>query len=63
MLDVNGRSADGIFGYPDNLKFRSCMTLSMAATPDNTLFKDVLRKYFDGQPDQLTLAILGQQSF
>ena len=60
VLDVEGRSAEEIFGYPDYLKFRSCMTLFSAAT-DNTLFNDALLKYFDGQPDQLTLGILAQQ--
>ena len=62
LLDVNGRSAEEIFGYPDYLKFRSCMTLFSAATTDNTLFKAALHKYFDGQPDQSTLDILAQQS-
>lgn len=57
VLDVNGRNADEIFGYPDNLKFRSCMTLFSAAT-DHTLFNDALHKYFDGQPDQLTIQVL-----
>lgn len=62
VLDVNGRSAEEIFGYPDYLKFRSCMTLFMTATTDNTLFKNALHKYFDGKPDQSTLDILAQQS-
>lgn len=62
VLNVEGRSADEIFGYPDNLKFRSCMTLFMSATIDNNLFKNALLKYFDGKPDQLTLDILAQQS-
>ena len=61
VLDVNGRSAEEIFGYPDYLKFRSCMTLFMSATTDNTLFKAALLKYFDGKPDQLTLDLLVQQ--
>jgi uncharacterized protein (DUF1810 family) len=60
VLDVNGRSAEEIFPYPDNLKFRSCMTLFLTAATDNALFKDALLKYFDGQPDQLTLDILSQ---
>lgn len=60
VLDVNGRSAEEIFGYPDYLKFRSCMTLFMAAATDNALFKDALLKYFDGQHDQMTLDILAQ---
>lgn len=62
VLDVNGRSTEQIFGYPDNFKFRSCMTLFKAATTDNALFKNALLKYFDGQPDQLTMDILAQQS-
>lgn len=58
VLNVERRSADEIFPYPDNLKFRSCMTLFMTATTDNTLFKAALLKYFDGKPDQMTLDIL-----
>jgi uncharacterized protein (DUF1810 family) len=61
VLDVNGRSADEIFSYPDNLKFRSCMTLFLTVAPDNTLFKDALFKYFDDKPDQMSLDILAQQ--
>ncbi|MDR4465066.1 MAG: DUF1810 domain-containing protein [Nitrospira sp.] len=62
VVDVNGRSAEEIFGYPDHLKFGSCMTLFMAAITDSTLFKHALLKYFDGKPDQSTLDILSQQS-
>ncbi len=62
VLDVNGRSADEIFPYPDNLKFRSCMTLFLTASTDNTLFKNALHKYFNGMSDQMTLDILAQQS-
>jgi uncharacterized protein (DUF1810 family) len=61
VLDVNGRSAEEIFGYPDKLKFRSCITLFLTAATDNIIFKDALLKYFDGKPDQLTLDILAQQ--
>ena len=62
VLDVNGRSAEEIFGYPDHLKFRSCMTLFLATDTDNTLFNHALLKYFDGKPDQLTLDILAQHN-
>ncbi|HBH81502.1 MAG TPA: DUF1810 domain-containing protein [Nitrospira sp.] len=62
VLNVEGRSAEEIFGYPDNLKFRSCMTLFMSAATDNTRFNDALEKYFDGQPDQKTLEILAQHT-
>jgi len=61
--NVESRSADEIFPYPDNLKFQSCMTLFLTAASDSTLFKDALLKYFDGKPDQMTLDILAQQSF
>lgn len=61
VLDVDGRSAEEIFGYPDHLKFRSCMTLFMTATTDNKIFKDALLKYFDGKPDTLTLDLLAHR--
>ena len=61
VLNVEDRSAEEIFGYPDHLKFRSCMTLFLTAATDNTIFNDALLKYFDGKPDQLTLDILARQ--
>lgn len=62
VLNVEGRSAEEIFPYPDNLKFRSCMTLFMTAAADNALFKNALLKYFDGQPDQLTIQVLARHN-
>jgi uncharacterized protein (DUF1810 family) len=53
--EVEGKSADDIFGYPDDLKFRSSMTLFAEVSPDNPVFVDALDKYFGGEPDQLTL--------
>ena len=58
---MDGHSAEQIFGYPDNLKLWSCLTLFMAATTDNKVFKDALLKYFEGKPDTLTLDILTHQ--
>jgi uncharacterized protein (DUF1810 family) len=58
VINVEGRSIEQIFYYPDNLKFRSSMTLFMNSTTDNQIFKDALQKYFEGKPDQLTLGIL-----
>ncbi len=52
---VETKSADDIFGYPDDLKFRSSMTLFAEVSPDNPVFVDALDKYFGGEPDQLTL--------
>lgn len=52
---VAGRSIDEVLGYPDDLKFRSSMTLFAHATSDNQVFMDALRKYFAGEFDRLTL--------
>lgn len=56
---IEGRSVDQIFGYPDNLKFRSCMTLFQLAEPEDGEFGRALEKYFDGMADDLTLEKLG----
>ena len=53
---VEGRSIQQIFGYPDDLKFRSSMTLFAAVTSENKVFKDALQKYFAGKGDPLTIA-------
>jgi uncharacterized protein (DUF1810 family) len=52
---VEGHSIDQIFGYPDNLKFRSSMTLFSCVEPDSDVFVTALQKYFGGQPDRVTL--------
>jgi uncharacterized protein (DUF1810 family) len=58
VINLEGLTAEQIFGYTDSLKFRSSMTLFMHATKDNKIFKDAILKYFEGNPDQLTLSIL-----
>ncbi|THD77120.1 MAG: DUF1810 domain-containing protein [Phenylobacterium sp.] len=55
---VEGRSAHQVFGSPDDLKFRSSMTLFREAAPDEPAFATALRKYFDGEADPRTLEIL-----
>jgi uncharacterized protein (DUF1810 family) len=55
---VEGRPIEGIFGYPDDLKLRSSMTLFAHAAPDNRVFTDALQKYFSGEFDPATLARL-----
>ncbi len=52
---VEKRSIEQILGCPDNLKFRSSMTLFAHVADDNEIFINALQKYFDGQPDRLTL--------
>ena len=55
---VEGRSVGEIFGYPDDLKFRSSMTLFASVAQEEPIFKDALEKYFDGEPDPRTLQLL-----
>jgi uncharacterized protein (DUF1810 family) len=52
---VEEREVNQIFGYPDDLKFRSSMTLFASVASDNQVFQDALDKYFGGEPDPLTL--------
>jgi uncharacterized protein (DUF1810 family) len=57
---VNNRSASQIFGYPDDLKFRSSMTLFAETAGGASVFRQALEKYFAGEPDEQTIAALGQ---
>jgi uncharacterized protein (DUF1810 family) len=52
---MEGRSINQLFGYPDDLKFRSSMSLFASVTSDNQIFKDALQKYFGGELDPHTL--------
>ena len=54
-IEANRASITEIFGYPDNLKFRSSMTLFLQAGSDHGVFRQALDKYFGGAPDPLTL--------
>lgn len=55
---IDGRSVEDIFGYPDDLKVRSSMTLFARATDDNADFVAVLDKFYGGAEDPLTVGLL-----
>jgi uncharacterized protein (DUF1810 family) len=57
---VTSRSAGDIFGYPDDLKFHSSLTLFARSTADNADFAEALQKYFGGAFDPLTLDLLSR---
>ena len=57
VLAVDGRSAQQIFGPPDDLKFRSSMTLFAQATGE-PVFTRALQKYFGGEADPRTIELL-----
>ncbi len=58
---VEGRTASEIFGFPDDLKLRSSMTLFAAAAEPESVFVRVLEKYFQGKHDERTLQLLMRQ--
>lgn len=60
VTHIGGRSADDIFGWPDNLKVRSSMTLFARATDDNADFRAVLDKFYDGEDDPATVELLSE---
>jgi|SRR5215472_5774438 len=55
VLQVEGRSATDIFNSPDDMKFRSSMTLFAQVPGADDIFHRALQKYFNGIPDRLTL--------
>jgi uncharacterized protein (DUF1810 family) len=55
---ISAHSIDEIFGYPDDLKFRSSMTLFLKAAPNNDVFRRALQKYFGGEYDSRTEELL-----
>jgi uncharacterized protein (DUF1810 family) len=55
VVTIEGRSIEQIFGYPDDLKFQSSMTLFASTKLENQIFEDALQKYFAGQLDKKTL--------
>jgi uncharacterized protein (DUF1810 family) len=56
---VAGRAIAEIFGYPDDLKFHSSMTLFLRASGSEAVFAAAIDKYFAGALDSATLEKLG----
>jgi len=61
LLALEGKTAHEIFRQPDDLKFRSSMTLFALAAPEVSLFQDLLQKYFAGRADEATIELLQGQ--
>jgi uncharacterized protein (DUF1810 family) len=55
---IEERSLREIFGSPDEMKFKSSMTLFAHAAPENSIFNEAIQKYCERQYDPLTLARL-----
>ncbi|MEL7642525.1 MAG: DUF1810 domain-containing protein [bacterium] len=61
LLALENLTVHEIFGSPDDLKLRSSMTLFAYVAPPGSVFEQVLAKYCDGKPDQLTIELLGNE--
>jgi uncharacterized protein (DUF1810 family) len=62
VLNLNGRSANDIFGSPDDMKLKSCATLFTLVSPDDSVFHRIIEEYFDGSLDKNTLELVRQDS-
>ena len=58
VVMIDGRTAEEVFGWPDDMKLRSSMTLFAHAADDNADFVAVLEKFYGGEEDPATLALL-----
>lgn len=58
VLGVEGRTALEIMGHPDDLKLKSSMTLFEQVASQDSVFSQVLDKYYSGERDSKTLNIL-----
>ena len=60
MLQQQGRAALEILHTPDDLKFRSSMTLFMLADPHMPQFPNALNEFFGGKPDEMTVGLVNR---
>ena len=58
LLELKSNDATEIFGYPDDLKLKSSMTLFSEIAPEIEVFNKVLEKFFSGKKDDKTLELL-----
>lgn len=59
LLELGTDDASYVFGYPDDLKLRSSMTLFKLASQTDTVFDAVLKKFYGGREDSHTRELLG----
>jgi uncharacterized protein (DUF1810 family) len=58
LLAITSNDASAVFGFPDDLKLRSSMTLFSRAVPEEAVFQQVLEKFFNGTEDAATLNLI-----
>jgi len=60
-LAVQTSSALELFGSPDDMKLRSCATLFASVSSEDSVFNQLINKYFDGKPDDRTLQLIAKK--
>jgi len=58
LMEIEGKTANQIFGSPDDVKLKSSMTLFGALKNTNPIFQSVLDEYFNGTNDLRTLQLI-----
>ena len=61
VLAVETTSALELFGSPDDMKLRSCATLFASVSSEESVFRQLINKYFDGKPDDSTLQLIAKK--
>ena len=63
LMQLETNDPTRVFGKPDDMKLRSCMTLFASVSDDGSVFHQVIDKYFSGVPDHRTIEILDSGIF
>lgn len=58
LLDIQDKTAENIFGFPDCMKLQSCMTLFWMTMPPGSIFKQVMAKYYKNEKDCKTIELI-----
>ena len=58
VLTIQNRSANEIFGSPDDLKLKSSATLFAQVSPPGSVFEQILDKYYSSERDSRTLTLI-----
>ena len=61
LIQLND-TPDNIFGYPDNMKLQSSMTLFALSIKNESVFQDILDKFYEGKRDTRTLELIKQSN-
>ena len=62
VYELNADDIGYVFGYPDDLKFRSCMTLFALTVPEEPIFKMNLDRYYDGEMCEHTVNLFAEEN-